>query len=58
MLPNATTTAELLRDPERRHRLVGLCGAISGDRGAAEDLAQETLLEAWRNASKVHDPAG
>jgi RNA polymerase sigma factor (sigma-70 family) len=48
---------ELWRAPVRR-RLVRLCAAISGDAAAAEDLAQETLLEAWRNAHKVHDPAG
>jgi len=58
MLPNAIDTTELLRQPERRRRLVALCGAISGDRGAAEDLAQETLLEAWRNTHKIHDPDG
>jgi RNA polymerase sigma factor (sigma-70 family) len=55
MLPQ---TNELLHQPERRRRLVALCATISGDRGAAEDLAQETLLEAWRNAHKVHDPEG
>ena len=37
----------LWRESERR-RLVRLCATISGDRDAAEDLAQETLLEAWR----------
>jgi RNA polymerase sigma factor (sigma-70 family) len=47
----------LWREPERR-RLVRLCAVVSGDPGAAEDLAQETLLEAWRNAHKLHDPAG
>ncbi|MBA3310894.1 MAG: RNA polymerase sigma factor [Nocardioidaceae bacterium] len=41
-----------------RHRLVRLCGAISGDWDAAEDLAQETLLEAWRSADKLLDEAG
>jgi RNA polymerase sigma factor (sigma-70 family) len=41
-----------------RRRLVRLCASLSGDAGAAEDLAQETLLEAWRNAHKLHDPAG
>src|SRR5215212_1675680 len=51
-------TAALWREPERRRRLVRLCATISGDRNAAEDLAQETLLEAWRNAHKLHDPAG
>src|SRR5215216_1320218 len=53
-----TKTAELWREPERRRRLVRLCAAITGDRDAAEDLAQETLLEAWRNAHKLHDPSG
>ena len=51
------THAWLWREPERR-RLVRLCAAITGDRDSAEDLAQETLLEAWRNAHKLHDPAG
>jgi RNA polymerase sigma-70 factor (ECF subfamily) len=49
--------AGLWREPERR-RLVQLCAALSGDRDAAEDLAQETLLEAWRNAHKLRDPEG
>ena len=48
---------ELWREPQRR-RLVRLCAAVTGDRDAAEDLAQETLLEAWRNVHKLHDPAG
>jgi RNA polymerase sigma factor (sigma-70 family) len=41
-----------------RERLVRLCAAISGDREAAEDLAQETLLEAWRHRHRVTDPRG
>src|SRR5581483_9707831 len=41
-----------------RARLVRLCAALSGDRGAAEDLAQETLLEAWRQRHKVTDARG
>lgn len=41
-----------------RRRLVRLCASISGDTSAAEDLAQETLFEAWRNAHKLTDPAG
>ena len=48
---------DLWREEERR-RLVRLCAALSGDRDAAEDLAQETLLEAWRNAHKLRDPSG
>jgi RNA polymerase sigma factor (sigma-70 family) len=41
-----------------RPRLVGLCARLSGDRDAAEDLAQETLLIAWRLRGRLHDPAG
>jgi RNA polymerase sigma-70 factor (ECF subfamily) len=51
------TQPDLWQEAERR-RLVRLCAAVSGDRDAAEDLAQETLLEAWRNAHKLRDPAG
>jgi RNA polymerase sigma-70 factor (ECF subfamily) len=45
------------QDAERR-RLVRLCATISGDHDAAEDLAQETLLEAWRSRHKLTDQAG
>jgi RNA polymerase sigma factor (sigma-70 family) len=41
-----------------RARLVRLCARLTGNVDAAEDLAQETLLEAWRNAYKLHDPEG
>lgn len=41
-----------------RSRLVGLCYRLTGNLDAAEDLAQETLLEAFRNAHKLHDPSG
>ncbi len=41
-----------------RARLVRLCSYFSGDSNAAEDLAQETLLEAWRHADRLHDPSG
>jgi RNA polymerase sigma factor (sigma-70 family) len=51
------TTRELWRAPVRR-RLVRLCAVISGDPAAAEDLAQETLLEAWRNSHKLRDSEG
>ncbi|HEY7781718.1 MAG TPA: RNA polymerase sigma factor [Ktedonobacterales bacterium] len=39
-------------------RLVRLCARLSGDAGAAEDLAQETLLEAWRHRHRLVEPAG
>ena len=53
----SSTSTSPWGEPERR-RLVRLCASLSGDAGAAEDLAQEALLEAWRNAHKLHDPAG
>ena len=39
-------------------RLVHLCLQLTGDPDVAEDLAQETLLEAWRNKHKLYDPQG
>jgi RNA polymerase sigma-70 factor (ECF subfamily) len=41
-----------------RPRLVRLCAHLAGDASAADDLAQETLIEAWRNAHKLTEPAG
>jgi RNA polymerase sigma-70 factor (ECF subfamily) len=35
--------------------LARYCAYHSGDREAAEDLAQETLVEAWRNHHKLRD---
>jgi RNA polymerase sigma-70 factor (ECF subfamily) len=35
--------------------LARYCAYHSGDRDAAEDLAQETLVEAWRNQHKLRD---
>ncbi len=43
--------------PEERAHLVRLCAAITGDRAVAEDLAQETLLEAWRHKHALRDQA-
>ena len=39
-------------------RLVRLCTQLSGSSEAAEDLAQETLYEAWRHRDQLHDPQG
>ncbi len=44
--------------PAQRARLVRLCARLAGDPTVAEDLAQETLLEAWRHASKLTDSSG
>ncbi len=38
-----------------RSRLVGLCARLTGDVDAAEDLAQETMLEAWRHLNELRD---
>jgi RNA polymerase sigma-70 factor (ECF subfamily) len=44
--------------PAERPRLVRLCARLSGAPEVAEDLAQETLVEAWRNLHKLADPRG
>lgn len=41
-----------------RSRLVRLCAQLSGSPDAAEDLAQETLVEAWRIQDRLYDPSG
>lgn len=38
--------------------LVRYCASLSGRPEQAEDLAQETLVEAWRNRHKLVDPTG
>ncbi|HLG75992.1 MAG TPA: RNA polymerase sigma factor, partial [Ktedonobacteraceae bacterium] len=39
-----------------RTQLVHFCASIIGRVDVAEDLAQETLLEAWRHAGTLRDP--
>ena len=41
---------------KERPRLVRLCTSWLGDPMAAEDVVQETLLEAWRKIEKLRDP--
>ena len=41
----------------QRARVVRLCAAVVGP-GSAEDVAQEALLEAWRQRHKLVDPSG
>lgn len=40
-----------------RPRLVRLCAAITGASHAAEDLAQEALLQAWSHADRLSQPS-
>lgn len=42
--------------PAEWGRLVRLCAALSGSGDAAEDLAQETLIEAWRHVQSLRNP--
>jgi len=42
--------------PRERDRLVRLCAKLTGDAAAAEDLAQETLLAAWRQVDTLRNP--
>lgn len=44
--------------PVQRARLVRLCAHLTGSAADADDLAQETLLEAWRSLGKLHDMEG
>ncbi len=50
---NTTRSFETLLASERA-RLVHLCMRLTDNPDAAQDLAQETLLEAWRNLYKFH----
>ena len=40
----------------QRARLVRLCAWFTGSSQAAEDLAQETLVAAWKNRDQLHSP--
>ena len=49
---------ELTWSEQERRRLVRLCALLTGDPAAADDLAQDTLLEAWRIRDRLTDPSG
>jgi RNA polymerase sigma-70 factor (ECF subfamily) len=57
LTPEGAVVDGIWSEPERR-RVARLCLALSGDPAAAEDLAQETLLEAWRIRDRLVDPSG
>ncbi len=54
-IPRESIDAETVLAGERL-RLVRLCTRLTGNPDAAEDLAQETLSEAWRNRHTLRDP--
>jgi RNA polymerase sigma factor (sigma-70 family) len=41
---------------QQRTRLIRLCTRMTGKSDVAEDLAQETLLEAWKHLHSLRDP--
>jgi RNA polymerase sigma factor (sigma-70 family) len=53
-----TADIDRLLSRAQRASLVRLCTTVSGSSDAAEDLVQETLLEAWRHRDKLTDPTG
>jgi RNA polymerase sigma-70 factor (ECF subfamily) len=61
-MPNFNQPAEVFEIegglPNEWPQLVRLCTHFTGDRDAAEDLAQETLIEAWRHQDRVYDWQG
>ncbi|MDQ2715651.1 MAG: RNA polymerase sigma factor [Chloroflexota bacterium] len=57
LIPSSSGAINTLESllPLERARLVRLCARLTGNIDAAEDLAQETLLEAWKNFHKLQD---
>lgn len=43
---------------QERIRLIAICTRLTGNSMAAEDLAQETLYEAWRHRERLYDLSG
>jgi RNA polymerase sigma factor (sigma-70 family) len=54
---HSLASIDLVAESERAW-LVRYCARLSGQPESAEDIAQETLLEAWRNRHKLSEPAG
>ncbi|HEV2122167.1 MAG TPA: sigma factor, partial [Chloroflexota bacterium] len=52
----AAQTARAPFSDDERGRVLGLCVRLTGDLDAAEDLAQETLFEAWRAEHRLREP--
>src|SRR5687768_3105513 len=54
--PDPHAFADLLC--EEYPHLLRLCLALTRDSDAAQDVAQDTLVEAWRQRHKVYDTSG
>src|SRR5581483_11668672 len=53
----ATSTPESWGTSVNREQLVHLCARLTGSFDCADDLAQQTLLEAWLHEEKLRDPS-
>src|SRR5690348_6427231 len=51
-----TAVTEIGGLADERQMLVRFCSRLTGDRDAAEDLAQQTLLDAWRHGGDLRNP--
>jgi RNA polymerase sigma factor (sigma-70 family) len=49
--------AEQFISPEERTRLLHFCAKITGNPDVAEDMVQETLVEAWSHLQALRDPS-
>lgn len=56
--PSRASSLSMLQEvlAHERASLVRFCAHLTGAPSVAEDLAQETLLEAWRNVHKFSSP--
>lgn len=53
-----TELSEAVWSATERARIERLCAVLTGDPSTAGDLAQETLLQAWRIRHRLVDPTG
>jgi RNA polymerase sigma factor (sigma-70 family) len=57
-MPEGAVVDGTMWSERERRRVTRLCALLSGDPASAEDLAQETLLQAWLIRDRLVDPAG
>jgi RNA polymerase sigma factor (sigma-70 family) len=56
IVPRSEVLRHHLVQPEERARLIRFCRRLTGDADVAEDLAQDAILEAWRQADTLNNP--